>query len=334
MCIPPVNEAPAPHFALTAKIAARNGLKNLSMGMSADFATAIQFGATHVRVGSADFRASLACRLGLVGTTVNAKSTDTFPSAPKSTAQKSPACIGNGGWQVPVVTTGRPSTSRRAGAIQLASQVSASRGSPSTFLPWPMNCWAAQRGHGPLLPNQIARAPIRRRGRTQHETECAQALSAISCAAPAPTEIGESRSGISIAGCSDRRTVSSTCLHGVGRRSRRQIGSHAKREFRLGHAHFVAGHRRRPASAITVSAGCAGHRAVDIDVFLSGRAGGRDLPAEQVRGSNIVRSRPGSHILRCGPTVAASRRAHQAGAGEPMVVQASARQTQSDFCRA
>ena len=55
MCIPPVNEAPAPHFALTAKIAARNGLKQLSMGMSADFATAIQFGATHVRVGSAIF---------------------------------------------------------------------------------------------------------------------------------------------------------------------------------------------------------------------------------------------------------------------------------------
>jgi len=55
MCIPPVNEAPAPHFALTAKIAARNALKNLSMGMSADFATAIQFGATHVRVGSAIF---------------------------------------------------------------------------------------------------------------------------------------------------------------------------------------------------------------------------------------------------------------------------------------
>ena len=55
MCIPPVDEAPAPHFALTAKIAARNGLKNLSMGMSADFAMAIQFGATHVRVGSAIF---------------------------------------------------------------------------------------------------------------------------------------------------------------------------------------------------------------------------------------------------------------------------------------
>jgi hypothetical protein len=55
MCIPPVNDAPAPHFALTARIAARNGLKNLSMGMSADFAIAIQFGATHVRVGSAIF---------------------------------------------------------------------------------------------------------------------------------------------------------------------------------------------------------------------------------------------------------------------------------------
>jgi pyridoxal phosphate enzyme (YggS family) len=55
MCIPPHDEAPAPHFALTAKIAARNGLKLLSMGMSADFATAIAFGATHVRVGSAIF---------------------------------------------------------------------------------------------------------------------------------------------------------------------------------------------------------------------------------------------------------------------------------------
>ena len=55
MCIPPVNDAPAPHFALTAKIAARNGLKHLSMGMSADFAIAIQFGATHIRVGSAIF---------------------------------------------------------------------------------------------------------------------------------------------------------------------------------------------------------------------------------------------------------------------------------------
>ncbi|MBO4222862.1 MULTISPECIES: YggS family pyridoxal phosphate-dependent enzyme [Bradyrhizobium] len=57
MCIPPVNDPPAPHFALTAKIAARNGLTNLSMGMSADFATAIQMGATHVRVGSAIFGA-------------------------------------------------------------------------------------------------------------------------------------------------------------------------------------------------------------------------------------------------------------------------------------
>jgi pyridoxal phosphate enzyme (YggS family) len=55
MCIPPVNEGPSAHFALTQKIAQRNNLKLLSMGMSADFASAIQFGATHVRVGSAIF---------------------------------------------------------------------------------------------------------------------------------------------------------------------------------------------------------------------------------------------------------------------------------------
>ena len=57
MCIPPLAEAPGPHFALTAKVARRNGLKLLSMGMSADFITAIQLGATHVRVGSAIFGA-------------------------------------------------------------------------------------------------------------------------------------------------------------------------------------------------------------------------------------------------------------------------------------
>jgi pyridoxal phosphate enzyme (YggS family) len=55
MCIPPIDEPPAPHFALTAKIAQRNGLSLLSMGMSADFKTAIAFGATHVRVGTAIF---------------------------------------------------------------------------------------------------------------------------------------------------------------------------------------------------------------------------------------------------------------------------------------
>ena len=55
MCIPPADEAPAPHFALTAKISRRNGLKLLSMGMSADFPAAIAMGATHVRVGSAIF---------------------------------------------------------------------------------------------------------------------------------------------------------------------------------------------------------------------------------------------------------------------------------------
>ena len=55
MCIPPVDEEPALHFALLAKIARRNGLDGLSMGMSADFETAIAQGATHVRVGSAIF---------------------------------------------------------------------------------------------------------------------------------------------------------------------------------------------------------------------------------------------------------------------------------------
>lgn len=55
MCIPPVEEEPALHFSLLAKIAARNGLDGLSMGMSGDFERAIALGATHVRVGSAIF---------------------------------------------------------------------------------------------------------------------------------------------------------------------------------------------------------------------------------------------------------------------------------------
>jgi PLP dependent protein len=55
MCIPPFDDPPAPHFALLAKIAKRNGLRFLSMGMSADFKQAIEFGATHVRVGTAIF---------------------------------------------------------------------------------------------------------------------------------------------------------------------------------------------------------------------------------------------------------------------------------------
>lgn len=57
MCIPPEHEEPALHFALLRDIARRNGLDKLSMGMSADFETAIRFGATHVRVGTAIFGA-------------------------------------------------------------------------------------------------------------------------------------------------------------------------------------------------------------------------------------------------------------------------------------
>lgn len=55
MCIPPVDEEPAPHFDLLREIARRNRLSDLSMGMSADFETAIRFGATHVRIGTAIF---------------------------------------------------------------------------------------------------------------------------------------------------------------------------------------------------------------------------------------------------------------------------------------
>ncbi|MCP5075648.1 MAG: YggS family pyridoxal phosphate-dependent enzyme [Rhodobacteraceae bacterium] len=57
MCIPPFDEEPSLHFALLARIAERNGLSALSMGMSSDFETAVEFGATHVRVGSAIFGA-------------------------------------------------------------------------------------------------------------------------------------------------------------------------------------------------------------------------------------------------------------------------------------
>ena len=57
MCIPPVEEEASLHFALLAKMAQRNGLAGLSMGMSDDFEKAIQFGATHIRVGSAIFGA-------------------------------------------------------------------------------------------------------------------------------------------------------------------------------------------------------------------------------------------------------------------------------------
>ena len=57
MCIPPVDEEPAVHFAFLAKLARELGLKGLSMGMSGDYETAIELGATHVRVGSAIFGA-------------------------------------------------------------------------------------------------------------------------------------------------------------------------------------------------------------------------------------------------------------------------------------
>ena len=57
MCIPPVDDHASPHFALLARIAERNGVGELSMGMSSDYPLGIQLGATHVRVGSAIFGA-------------------------------------------------------------------------------------------------------------------------------------------------------------------------------------------------------------------------------------------------------------------------------------
>ena len=59
MCIPPIDDAPAPHFALLAKIAARNGLEGLSMGMSGDYEIAVQLGATRVRIGTEIFGLAL-----------------------------------------------------------------------------------------------------------------------------------------------------------------------------------------------------------------------------------------------------------------------------------
>jgi hypothetical protein len=64
MCVPPLDEEPAPHFALLREIARRNDLRVLSMGMSADFEKAIRFGATHVRVGTAIFGARGAAQVG------------------------------------------------------------------------------------------------------------------------------------------------------------------------------------------------------------------------------------------------------------------------------
>jgi PLP dependent protein len=55
MCIPPADENPGPHFALLAELAKKSGVEKLSMGMSSDFETAVEFGATSVRVGSAIF---------------------------------------------------------------------------------------------------------------------------------------------------------------------------------------------------------------------------------------------------------------------------------------
>lgn len=62
MCVPPLKDESSPHFALLREIAKRNGVERLSMGMSSDFETAIRFGATHVRIGTAIFGERPACK--------------------------------------------------------------------------------------------------------------------------------------------------------------------------------------------------------------------------------------------------------------------------------
>ena len=111
-------------------------------------------------------------------------------------------------------------------------------------------------------------------------------------------------------------------LHRIGRGTRRQIDAHAKGEFRFGDAHFVARHRSRSAIGDHgLGQDAPGHRAVDIDVLLSGLAGGRDLPAEQIFGRIFFDCR----LDRVGLDAIARPQcvveAGEFGAGAPVVVQ-------------
>ena len=186
-----------------------------------------------------------------------------------------------------------------------------------------MNSLAAQRDDR-LLLDEIERAPVRFAG-APSTNKCAQALSAMICAAPALTKSAKRESGISIAGCSVLDRIENL-LHAVGRRPRRQVRSHAKREFRLGDAHFVSGHRGRAAIRNDgFGQNAPGHRAIDIDVLLPGLAGGRDFPAEQ-RSSRVV-----FDLRLDGVTLGAVARpprrfeTSELGAGAPVIVQGPGR---------
>ena len=178
---------------------------------------------------------------------------------------------------------------------------------------------AAHRGYGPLL-DQIECAPVRGRGRTQHE-QMRAGIVGDELRSTSTDEIGEPR----IRNL-DRRVQRvdgvEHLAHGVGCRSRRQIGAHAKRKFRLGDAHLVAGHRRRSAvGKHGLGQDASGHRTLDIDVFLAGFAGGRDLPAEQMRArislDGCLDCIAFGAVRRTAPVVECVK----LGAGAPMVVQ-------------
>ena len=111
-------------------------------------------------------------------------------------------------------------------------------------------------------------------------------------------------------------------LHRIGRGARRQIDAHAKGEFGFGDAHFVARHRSR--SAIWyhgLGQDAPGHRAVDIDVLLSGLAGGCDLPAEQTSGRIFFDFRLDRVAVDAIVRPQSIVEAGEFGAGAPVVVQ-------------
>ena len=141
---------------------------------------------------------------------------------------------------------------------------------------------AAHADDGPLL-DQVQRAPVRGRRRSQHEQMRAGIVgNDLRCAGADEIRKPRIRN-------LDRRMQRvdrvEHLLHGIGRGARRQIDAHAKGEFGFGDAHFVARHRSRAAIWYHgLGQDASGHRAVDIDVLLSGLAGGCDLPAEQTSG--------------------------------------------------
>ena len=142
--------------------------------------------------------------------------------------------------------------------------------------------FAAHGDDGPVL-DQIHRAPIGRRRRSQHK-EMGAAIVGDQLRFAGADEIGKTRIRNLDRGM-QRVDGIQHLLHAVRRRARRQIHAHAEGELRLGDAHFVAGHRRRAAVRNHgLGQNPSGHGAGDIDVLLPGLAGGGDLPAEQMSG--------------------------------------------------